>query len=72
MDDSVPTEENIEWAVTRLQNHRSGGPSGLRADHQKRWLAEGRNKEREVVEADHKTPMEGTTKGTNVTAGEGT
>ena len=28
--DSMPAEEKIEWAVTRLHNHRSGGPSGLR------------------------------------------
>ena len=27
MDDSVPTEDEIEWAVTQLYNHRSGGPS---------------------------------------------
>ena len=25
VDDSVPTEDEIEWAVTRLQNHCSGG-----------------------------------------------
>ena len=42
VEDSVPTEENIEWAVTRLCNHRSGGPSGMWAEHLKRWLAEAR------------------------------
>ena len=28
VDDSVPTEDKIEWAVKRLQNHRSGGLLG--------------------------------------------
>ena len=31
VDESVPTEDDIEWAVKRLRNHRSGGPSGIRA-----------------------------------------
>ena len=35
MDDSVPTEDKIEWAVKRLQNHRSRGASGMRAEHLK-------------------------------------
>ena len=35
----VPTEDVIEWTVTRLRNNRSGGPSGMRAEHLKRWLA---------------------------------
>ena len=35
VDDSVPMEDEIEWAVTRLQNHRSGGPSGMRAKYLK-------------------------------------
>ena len=25
VDDSVPTEDKIEWVMTRLRNHRSGG-----------------------------------------------
>ena len=36
--DSVPTEDKIEWAVTRLRNHCSGGTSGMWAEHLKRWL----------------------------------
>ena len=28
VDDSVPTEYEIEWAVTQLHNHRSGGGVG--------------------------------------------
>ena len=27
VEDLVPTEDKIEWAVTRLRNHRSGGGS---------------------------------------------
>ena len=38
--DLVPTEDKIEWAVKRLRNHRSRGPSGMRAEHLKRCLAE--------------------------------
>ena len=47
VDESVPTEDDIEWAVKRLQNHRSGGPSGMRAEHLKGWLAAPRKKEKE-------------------------
>ena len=49
MDDSVPTEDEIDWMVTRLHNHRSGGPSGMRDDHLKGGLAAARKKE--MVEA---------------------
>ena len=31
VDESLPTEDEIEWLVKRLCNHRSGGPSGMRA-----------------------------------------
>ena len=44
VDDSVPTEENIKWAVTRLHNHRSGESSGMRDKHLKGWLEEARKK----------------------------
>ena len=43
--DSVPTEDEIELVVTRLRNHCSGGPSGMRAEHLKRWLATARKAE---------------------------
>ena len=33
VDDSVLTEDEIEWSVTRLRNHRSRGASGMRAEH---------------------------------------
>ena len=58
VDDSVPTEDEIEWAVTRLCNHRSRGPSGMRADHLKRWLATGRNPEKEKAEKEAATTTE--------------
>ena len=45
IDDSVPIEEEIEWAVRRLQGHRSGGPSRMRAEHLQEWLREHRAEE---------------------------
>ena len=42
VDDSVPTEDETEWAVTRLRNHISGRPSVMMAEHLKRWLATAR------------------------------
>ena len=32
VEDGVPAEEEIEWAVKRLQNNRAGGPSRIRAE----------------------------------------
>ena len=46
---SVPVEDEIYWAVKQLRNHRSGGTSGMRAEHIKGWLVEAR--EREAVAA---------------------
>ena len=39
IDDSVPTEDEIADAVTKLRRNRSGGPSRIRAEHLKGWLA---------------------------------
>ena len=39
IDDSVPTEDEIAEAVTKLRRNRSGGPSRIRAEHLKGWLA---------------------------------
>ena len=39
VDDSVPTEDKIAEAAKKLQRNRSGGPSGIRAEHLKGWLA---------------------------------
>ena len=51
VDDSVPTEDKIEWAVKRLRNHHSGGTLGMREEHVKRWLAMARKAEKEETEA---------------------
>ena len=45
VDDSVPTEDNIEWAVRRLMDNHSGGPSGMRVEHLQQWLWEARKVE---------------------------
>ena len=39
IDESVPTEDKIAEAVTKLRRNRSGGPSRIRAEHLKGWLA---------------------------------
>ena len=38
VEDKVPDEGEIEWAVKRLRNNRSGGPLQIQAEHLKRWL----------------------------------
>ena len=45
VEDKVPEEGGIEWAVKRLRNKRSGGPSRMRAEHLKGWLEAARRKE---------------------------
>ena len=44
VEDSVTKEEEIERAVKRLRNHLSGGPSRMRSEHIKGWLAEAKKK----------------------------
>ena len=39
VDDLVPTEDEIAEAVKKLRRNRSGGASGIRAEHLKGWLA---------------------------------
>ena len=39
IDNSVPTEDEIAEAVTKLRRNRSGGPSRIRTEHLKGWLA---------------------------------
>ena len=39
IDDLVPTEDEIAEAVKKLRRNRSGGPSRIRAEHLKGWLA---------------------------------
>ena len=47
MEDGVPSEAEVEWAVKRLRNNRSGGPSRMRAEDLKGWLAAARRGEKE-------------------------
>ena len=39
INDLVPTKDKIAEAVTKLSRNRSGGPSRIRAEHLKGWLA---------------------------------
>ena len=54
VENSIPEEEEIEWAVKRLRNNRAGGPSRMRAEDLKGWLAAARRgeKEREATTKD--------------------
>ena len=47
VEDGVPTEVEVEWAVERLQNNRAGGASRTRAEDLKGWLAAARRGEKE-------------------------
>ena len=38
VEDLVTTEDVIEWTVTRIRNNCSRRPSGMRAEHLKRWM----------------------------------
>ena len=46
VEDVVPEEGEIEWAVKRLRNNRSGGALQMRAEHIKGWLAAARREEK--------------------------
>ena len=46
VEDKVPDEGGIEWAVKCLRNNRSGGASGMRAEHLKGWLAAAKRREK--------------------------
>ena len=45
INDYVPTEEEVEWAVQRLRGHQSRGPSRISAEHLPEWLWEHRSAE---------------------------
>ena len=47
VEDGVPEEEEIEWAVKRLQNNCAGGASRMQAEDLKGWLAAARREENE-------------------------
>ena len=73
MDDLLPTEDKIEWALKRQKNHCSGGPSGMRAYHLKGWLAAKKRKEKEEAAAKKENLMEErTAEGPDSTGGEET
>ena len=38
VDDSVPTEDSIEWPVRSLGSNRSGGPYGIRLGNLQKFL----------------------------------
>ena len=51
----VPTEEEIEWAVKRLRNHRSREASWIWAKKLKRWLEDARKAEKYATMAGMET-----------------
>ena len=51
IDNSLPIEEEVEWAVQRLRGHRSGGLSRMRDKHLWEWMQEHRSAEA-VVETE--------------------
>ena len=46
VENKVPDEGEIEWAVKLLRNNRSVGASRMRAEHLKGWLAAARRREK--------------------------
>ena len=62
-------EDNIQWEVRQLHNHRSGGTSGMRDNHIKGWLLEAWKDETAVVKT---AVMEGTSLLIGGTGGENT
>ena len=40
LDELVPMEDDIEWAVRRMWDNHSGGPSRIRAEHLQQWIWE--------------------------------
>ena len=38
VDDEISEDEEISWAVRSICQNRSGGPSGMRAEHLRQWL----------------------------------
>ena len=45
IDDSVPAEEEFQWAVQGLQGHGSVVPSLMHAKHLQEWLQDRRSEE---------------------------
>ena len=58
VDDLVPTEDEIEDAVKKLRRNRSGGPSGMRSEHLKGWLAASNRGKQAAEKGEKKTEGE--------------
>ena len=58
VNDLVPTEDEIEDAVKKLRRNRLGGPSGMRAEHLKGWLASSNRGKQAVEKGEEKTEGE--------------
>ena len=58
VDDLVPTEDKIAEALKKLRRNRSGGPSGIRAEHLKWWLAAAKREEMAEEKGEEKTEAE--------------
>ena len=58
VDDSVPMADKIEDAVKNLRGNRSGGPSGMRAEHLKGWLAASNRGKKAAEKGEEKTEEE--------------
>ena len=52
VEDGVPDEGEIEWAVKRLRNNRAGGASRMRAEDLKGWFAAAWRREKKRENAD--------------------
>ena len=72
IDDSIPTEEEVEWAVMRLRGHRLGGSSQMRTEYLREFLREHRSEEaakekakeaKAEAEAEAEVEVEGETSG---------
>ena len=58
IDDLVPTEDEVEAAVKNLRRNRAGGPSGIRAENIKGWLAAARRGGKAAETGKEKTAAE--------------
>ena len=57
VDDSVPTEDEIEEAVKKFRRNRSGGTSGMRAEHLKGWITASNRGKQAVDKGEEKTEV---------------
>ena len=54
----VPTEDEIEEAVKKMRRNRSGGMSGMRAEHLKGWLVASKRGKRATEKGEENTEGE--------------